>query len=242
MFGLSRIQFILALSAAMLLLAGCSESTNDHVSVDTLSGSWQVEDIDGGGVIDNSHITIEFMDDGQIAGSTGCNRYRGAIQTPDEADDSRLSISQLSVTRRACPPAIAAQEQRFVAALESAERVALLKDTWLLLFDSQGKQRFKLIALDTEKDQKPAEVAQDRAATPSHKFQCGANDFISVRFVGPETMRLLMHGETFLLQRDRSASGAQYIGDDVRFWNQGSVATFQRGSAAKVDCLLLDKP
>lgn len=236
MFGLIRFKSIIALSA-VILMAGCSESLREDFSVEELAGSWQVEDIDGGGVIDKSHITVEFLDDGQIAGSTGCNRYRGSIAR--HVDKKRLSISQLSVTRRACPPAITAQEKRFLAALESAERVELMNETWLLVFDSQGKPRLKLIEADSETDQLAADVAQDRATTQSHKFQCGANDFISVRFVGPETVSLLMHGESFLLQRDASASGAQYVGDDIRFWNKGSVATLQRGSENARDCLLI---
>lgn len=220
-----------------LLIVACSGANQNDSLVEDLSGSWQVENIDGAGVIDNSHITVEFLDDDQIAGSTGCNRYRGSIAR--HADKKRLSISQLSVTRRACRPAITAQEKRFLTALESAERVELTDDTWLLVFDSQGKPRLKLIALDSETDRLAEEVAQDRATTQSHKFQCGANDFISVRFVGPETVSLLMHGESFLLQRDASASGAQYVGDDIRFWNKGSVATLQRGSENARDCLLI---
>ena len=44
----------------------------------TLTGtSWWVEDIEGGGVIDNSRVTVEFVEDGRVAGNASCNRYMG---------------------------------------------------------------------------------------------------------------------------------------------------------------------
>lgn len=236
MFGLSYFKSIVVLLAVSLLSVACSQSTDSEVSIEALNGSWQVEDIDGGGIIDSSHITVNFVGDGQIAGATGCNRYRGKL----ERNGSEVSISQIAVTRKACVPAISMQEQRFVDALESAHRLQIEDDTWLLVLDAQGRQRLKMIRRSQDSEQRQNQMQpQDRAASQSHSFQCDADTFFSVRFVGPETVKLLLNGDSFTLQRDASASGALYAGEDIRFWNKGSVATLQQGSAPAKDCLLV---
>lgn len=70
--------------------------------------------------------------DGQVAGSTGCNRLSGRYQQ----DGSKLTVGSLMTTRMACPgePVI---EPRFLAALE---RVTTCKvaGRQLELFDRDG--------------------------------------------------------------------------------------------------------
>lgn len=80
-----------------------------------LSGTkWLVEDINGRGVIGNAQTTIEFADDGLVSGSTAVNRYSGKAIL----DGNKIHFGPLAMTRRAGPPALMDQEQRFVKILE----------------------------------------------------------------------------------------------------------------------------
>ncbi|MEE4282943.1 MAG: META domain-containing protein, partial [Pseudomonadales bacterium] len=104
---------------------------------------WQVEDIDGGGIIDSSHMTLQIADDTGISGSTGCNRYFGAVVIAGSA----FEADAIGTTRMACAPALMQQEQRFVQALQAVRRFELSGD-FLLLYDESQVLRLRLIATD----------------------------------------------------------------------------------------------
>lgn len=70
------------------MLAACGNAGVEVPS--SLAGTmWQVEDIDEGGIIDRSHVTLEFESDERVAGTTGCNRYFGTLQI----DGSLFAVS-----------------------------------------------------------------------------------------------------------------------------------------------------
>lgn len=71
---------------------------------------WVVEDLAGTGIIDRSRITVEFLQDGRVAGRASCNRYTGSYQLTGEA----LSFDEPATTRMACAPALMNQERRFL--------------------------------------------------------------------------------------------------------------------------------
>jgi heat shock protein HslJ len=65
-----------------------------------------------------SDLTVQFQEDGQVAGNAGCNDFFGAF----EASDGSITIGPLGSTMRACsdPAGVMQQEAEFLAALESA--------------------------------------------------------------------------------------------------------------------------
>ncbi len=74
---------------------------------------WWVEDIDGKGVIDRTHTTLHFIEDGRVAGDTGCNRYSGSV----EISGTSISFGPMAGTRKACAPALMDQEMKFYQAV-----------------------------------------------------------------------------------------------------------------------------
>jgi len=64
----------------------------------------------------------------------------------------------------------------------------------------------------------------DQALKRSVDFICDQNGTISVRFLGPETVELSWSGETQVLNRMPSASGARYVSGQTEFWNKGDEA------------------
>ncbi|MFN2201662.1 MAG: META domain-containing protein [Caldilineaceae bacterium] len=64
-----------------------------------------------------SEITVNFMDDGTVAGNAGCNEYFGSFET----DGDTIAIGPLATTRKMCPgEGIMEQEALFLQALESS--------------------------------------------------------------------------------------------------------------------------
>lgn len=154
-----RIFSIFLLIAIGAVFVGCTpkaDSSNTKPDSQILTGAWQVEDIDQGGVIDFAMVYFQIENGNRIIGSTGCNRFFGEVT----ASNGRFAASQVASTLRACPPAIAKQEQRFLIALNEAVRYEIKENTWLILYDATDKPRLKLIQMDTQSESSNTEMEQ----------------------------------------------------------------------------------
>ncbi len=86
---------------------------NDPASLG--GGAWTVEDLNRGGIIDNTVLTLNFTEDSRVTGSTGCNSLSGSYT----ATGTTITFSPLVTTRRAClAPALNNQETKFTSALQ----------------------------------------------------------------------------------------------------------------------------
>lgn len=103
---------------------------------DLLTGdAWAVESINGGGVIDNSNVTITFDAEGKISGSGGCNYYSGNY----EANNSVINvIGGIALTRRACATALMQQDQRLLTVLQQAQSYSV-SDGLLTIVTKNGR-------------------------------------------------------------------------------------------------------
>jgi len=108
----------------LLLLDAAGATLASFVAQGTgLAGTaWQVTGYNNGkqavvGVTTGSTITLEFMPDGRVRGSGGCNQFNGSFTS--SAD--QLTIGPVGATRRACaePEGVMAQEAAFLRALET---------------------------------------------------------------------------------------------------------------------------
>ena len=95
---------------------------------------WVIEDIAGGGIIDNSHMTLQFLSDGKLAGSAGCNRMFASYAV----DGAQLSIQQVGATRMACPPALMNQERKLLELLPEIRQFRVDASGALILQTAQG--------------------------------------------------------------------------------------------------------
>jgi heat shock protein HslJ len=85
-------------------------------------------------LVAGSTVTLQFLVDGKVAGSAGCNQYTARY----EADGSKLRISAPAATRRLCPEAgLMEQEQAFLKALE-AVATTRMEGNRVELRDAQG--------------------------------------------------------------------------------------------------------
>jgi putative lipoprotein len=93
-------------------------------------GSWRIEDVDSGGVIDSSRIEIQFDADGRASGYAGCNAFTGRYTRSGPA----IEIGPLASTRRAClAEALSRQEARLLHSLDTATALTWTPDGALIL-------------------------------------------------------------------------------------------------------------
>ena len=128
-------------AAALVTGLGISPMTLPLSAQTAPAGTWLAEDILGGGVIDRLQTTLEFTDDGRIAGTGGCNHYFGAVKI----EGDRVSFGQIGSTQMACSPAVMGQEAKFFGALAAARvwRVETATQK-LLLLDEKGSVALRL--------------------------------------------------------------------------------------------------
>jgi heat shock protein HslJ len=124
---------------------GASTEAASGATMNLIGSEWLLEDIAGDGVLNNVQATLAFPEPGRIAGSGSCNRFNGPCTLGDIAvmggeggsDGSggssgsggigraTFSVGPLATTRKACVPAVGEQEQRYLAALQAAERIEI---------------------------------------------------------------------------------------------------------------------
>lgn len=126
-----------AMIAAAVTIAGCASSNPADAPPSLVGTVWVAEDIDGEAVLDRVQSTVEFPGEGRAVGSTACNRFTGPVRIQP---DGGIAFTEMATTRRACPPAVMAQEGRFLAALGRAWRYTLAPGDRLALFDADGRR------------------------------------------------------------------------------------------------------
>ena len=100
------------------VMFGCQGNgarTDGEGSQSLVGPLWMLLEIEGKPLIEQSAITIEFAEDGQVSGSAGINRYFG-LAARDEARE--LIFSQMGSTRMAGPPELMAQESTYLRLLQ----------------------------------------------------------------------------------------------------------------------------
>jgi putative lipoprotein len=102
-----------------------------------LGAEWVVEDINRGGVIDNSRLTLMFGEDGRVSGSTNCNRLNGLYA----ADGGTITFTPLATTRRAClGEGLMMQERKYMSALGGEMAWTITADGALELTGDEGRR------------------------------------------------------------------------------------------------------
>ena len=113
-------------------------------------------------------VTLKFGEDGRASGSTGCNSYGGTY----EVHGDRITFGRLVSTRRACLDQNAnQQEQRFLAALEAANRFRLSSDR-LTIFSDRGRNVLNFVSTSASEppEDRPRDDRNDPVQTLASYF------------------------------------------------------------------------
>lgn len=111
---------------ALILLGACGPSVSTETAI---TGSWRMEDVNSGGVIDSSRLEIQFDAGGRVFGHTGCNTFTGQYTRNRAAID----IGPLASTERACAEALMLQEMRVLHSLGAVTTIASQADGAVIL-------------------------------------------------------------------------------------------------------------
>lgn len=115
-------------------LSGCG---GEPLSLLT-GGNWIVEDLDGGGIIDRSRITLGFSaEDSRAYGLGSCNRFTGGFTLTGEG----LSFTHPAATMMACAPALMTQEQKFFRILQAVTSFDVDATGALILSGNEGTMK-----------------------------------------------------------------------------------------------------
>jgi putative lipoprotein len=101
-----------------------------------LSGTvWRLQDIAGEAVLPDVEATIQFEVEGCVSGRASCNQFGGSASVSGES----ITFEPLILTRMACQDSIMAQEDRYVEALQAAQRFTVNGDELLMYSSAEGQ-------------------------------------------------------------------------------------------------------
>ena len=160
---------LLVVLALMSFAAVVHSQTTRDLSTDqrVLTGiEWRLVSFGPSGseanIVAGTTVTLRFGEDGQASGSTGCNSYGGTYQVHGDS----ISFGRLISTRRACLDQNAnQQEQRFLSALEAANRFRLSANG-LTILSERGRNSLNFVnSSDPEPGGDPGNDSSDPLAT-----------------------------------------------------------------------------
>lgn len=128
--------------AGLILITACAAQTPAPFR---LAGSkWTLTNLTQNGTMQipaaGTKITLEFSENGQVSGSSGCNSYGGTYKAQGEI----LDIGALVSTLRACvDPNAMKMEAAYVGALQEAQMFSKSADGLTITFaNGSGKLEF----------------------------------------------------------------------------------------------------
>jgi heat shock protein HslJ len=155
--GLRRVALIASAAAIALAAAACGNggaTTAPSVApttaasagpVDLEGTSWALTDYlspDGAVFTVPAAVTpLAAFKDGVMTGYAGCNTFSG----PYTIDGENFTVGPIASTRMACEEPMASVENAYLAALAVVDKVAILADGKLQLWDSGGKTTLAFI-------------------------------------------------------------------------------------------------
>jgi heat shock protein HslJ len=102
-----------------------------------LSGDWKLVKLGDEATGAGAMVTLSVAADGKVSGSTGVNRFGGAL-----AKEKKL-FGPLAMTRRAGPPEAMAVEAAYTKALDEATRFAIKEDKLTLFAGDKARLVFE---------------------------------------------------------------------------------------------------
>lgn len=133
-----------------------AETAGDPTSDSLVNTSWQLTAFGPAAaalpVVPDSTVTLEFSADGMAGGNTGCNSYGGDYT----AEGDTLSFGEMVSTLMACADeTVMAQEQAYLAALQTANRFEVTADQLTIWYD-EGNSQLNFAAASANTQEPPA--------------------------------------------------------------------------------------
>ncbi len=140
-----KVPRMLVLVTALLLVSSCAQATPREPleGAGALGGTqWRLTELNGAAPVADSSITVQFSEDGSVAGSGGCNRFHAEYAASDDGVEVKEPMAS---TMMACDEAIMKQETAFFTALGEAYTFTMSEDA-LTLISKKGAELAKFAA------------------------------------------------------------------------------------------------
>jgi len=115
----------------LLILSSCSSLNKVNPLSLLTNNSWALSSLKGKGIALDQAAgavpSLNFLEDGKLAGFTGCNNFSGNFSL----EGSAVTLDPGALTKKACP---GSDEQDFLSALGNVNQLKVAKDK-LTLFD-----------------------------------------------------------------------------------------------------------
>ncbi len=109
-----------------------ADEEDSDMETSPLAGTrWTLTSMSEGTLVDGTPVTLDFVDESNIAATTGCNN----VATSYETSGIRISFGPIITTLIACPGGITEQENSFIQVLEGAAFYEVTDGGALWLFD-----------------------------------------------------------------------------------------------------------
>jgi pimeloyl-ACP methyl ester carboxylesterase/heat shock protein HslJ len=149
------------------LVESSSEDLSQVTLADLNGTSWRLVELGEGHepLVADAEITL-LIDDGQIAGSAGCNNYNSAVTGEADVLQS-FKVGPIAATRKLCPDPIGTQETTYLKLLESVLGWRYNAGLLALAYPAPGDiYAYLLFAPQTEDRQASTGAAERAAALP----------------------------------------------------------------------------
>jgi heat shock protein HslJ len=120
------------LGLALMALAGCATVGDRQIG----NGEWRAVDLNGVPVGPGASVTLR-LENGQVSGNAGCNRYSGTFRA--SRPQQQIRFGPLATTRMACPGPVMEQEGRFLSIMEAVTGYTFYGDGGLSLVAADGR-------------------------------------------------------------------------------------------------------
>lgn len=126
-----------------LLISGCqttsSLSTNTATNGAEISSlnntSWTVQSVAGRGLMEYLSLTLNFKNNREVEGFSGCNRFKGQY----EIINSQLEVGPLASTRKHCSKVIMYQEHLLLNELSQPLTLSQKDNRVIQLINNNGE-------------------------------------------------------------------------------------------------------
>jgi heat shock protein HslJ len=104
-----------------------------------VGNTYAIDEINGQPVLSGTTLSLEFLADGTLKGSSGCNSFTGSyVSTPQTGSTGSLTMSPATSTQAVCDPDVMQQEQEFMLAVTQVRSYEEPSRGPLSLMDSVG--------------------------------------------------------------------------------------------------------
>jgi heat shock protein HslJ len=119
---------------------GAASATAPLTNPDLVGTEWVLGDLPGQ-VLADVRPTISFSGDGTVTGNAGCNTFNATYTVTGDT----IEIGPIMSTKMACEEPMATVEAAYLAALEAVNKVGMLDNGKLQLWDDGGKTTLAFI-------------------------------------------------------------------------------------------------